>query len=516
MRSSDDRGDLPDHGNPLELGALPRDLAALLERAVALHGPRPAVRDGDGRWTWAELGAAARGTARWLTALGIRPGDRVLLALPPGRAAAAVLFGALRTGAAIIPVADSSSEYELRRLLLDAAPALVVSTLNTVRTSEAVREEGTAVAVPPEPELMAVQDGTDGSSRAEPDGTALLIYTSGSTGRPRGIVCPHRAVTAAAAAIADRLRYGPRDVVWNRLPMTFDYGLYQLFLCALSGAELVLPQGALSAGELVAIRDAGATVLPAVPTLATLLTRLATRDRRPTGLRLITNTGAALTGTTAEQLRKAFPDTSLVCMYGMSECKRVSIADPDEDLAHPGTVGRALPGTRLFVVDKAGRPLPPGGVGEIVSAGPHVMAGYWHAPEATVERFRPAPDGVGTAVYTGDQGCLDEAGRLRFVGRSDDLFKRRGYRMSTAELEDAMLDIPGVTAAAAVPPDPGGTVTVWAVTDLDAREVLMGVTDRLGPARTPDRCVVVPRLPLTAHGKVDRAALRATAERAAR
>lgn len=499
MRSSSD----PDDG--------PQDLVALLDRAVRTFGQRPGVRDGGGRWTWAELGAAARGAAGWLAGLGIGPGDRVLSLLPPGRASAAVLFGALRTGATVIPAAHTSSEYELRGLLQDASPALVVSTPTRLRTMRAPRDAGVPVVAPPAPDLTAGPTGPEPAALAEPGGRALLLYTSGSTGRPRGIVCPHVTVTAAVAAIGDRLRYRPQDIVWNRLPMSFDYGLYQLFLCAWSGAELVFPEGELSAGELVAIRASGATVLPAVPTLAALLTRLAARDRRPTSLRVITNTGAALTGTAAERLRSAFPGTSLVCMYGMSECKRISIADPDEDIDHPGTVGRALPGTRLFVVDRAGRPLPPGETGEIVSAGPHVMAGYWRSPEATAERFRPAPDGIGTAVFTGDQGRLDADGRLRFVGRLDDIFKRRGHRMSTPELESAMLDIPGVRAAAAAPPEPDGTLVVWAVTELTPHDVVRGVAERLGPARAPDRCVVVPELPLTVNGKVDRSALRALA-----
>ncbi|MFJ2867677.1 class I adenylate-forming enzyme family protein [Kitasatospora sp. NPDC087314] len=482
------------------------DVVALLDRAAGRFGDRRAVTDHAGSWTWHELDRASRRVAGALLALGVAPGDRVLAVLPPGREFVAVLFGALRAGAAVVPANGSASPFELDWVLTDAEPSVLVS--DRAELTAPAERVGARIVTP-----AALLDWrAAGSSAVSAESTALLLYTSGSTGRPKGIVCPHRAVAFAAGAISRRLAYRSDDVVWTRLPFSFDYGLYQIFLCALAGAELVLPQGTASSRELVALRAARATVVPVVPTFAAMLARLAARDPRPLSVRLFTNTGAALVGQDVGRLRGAFPDAAVVCMYGMSECKRITVADPDEDLAHPATVGRALPGTRLWVVDPHGTPVPPGETGEIVAAGPHVMAGYWRAGDQTARRFRPAPDGDGPAVFTGDHGCLDADGRLYFAGRADDLFKRRGWRMGTQELELAMLDIPGVRAAAAVPPAPDGTLTVWAVTDLPPERVLRGLTERLGAARTPDRCVVVADLPRTAHGKIDRAALPAPEE----
>lgn len=487
----------------------PEFVHELLDRAAAAHGPRRAVRDGAGGWTYRELRAASRAVTAALAERGTAPGDRILCLLPGSREFVAVLYGALRRGAVLVPVAEETADFRLRQLLEDSRPSLVVA---SVARLEAIRAL-TAVPVVTAPDLLRPAPST-GDARTPPAGPAplprnpaLLLYTSGTTARPKGIVCPHSAVVWSARAIASALRYGPEDIVYNRLPMSFDYGLYQVFLCALAGAEAVFPNGLLAAGELVTVRESGATVLPLVPTLAELLTRLAARDPRPTSLRLFTNTGAALAGPEAARLREAFPGTAIISMYGMSECKRISIATPDEDLAHPGTVGRALPGTRLFVVDGEDRPLPPGEVGQIVSAGPHVMAGYWGAPDADAERFGLAPDGTGRAVRTGDFGRLDEDGRLYFVGRRDDLFKRRGQRTSCQEVEGAMLDVPGVEAAACAPPGPDGRLTVWAVGRLAPHEVLQGVADRLGPAKRPDRCLMLERMPRTPNGKVDRAAL---------
>ncbi|MFI6698997.1 class I adenylate-forming enzyme family protein [Streptomyces sp. NPDC050509] len=482
------------------------DLVGLLEFTARAHASRTAVRTTDeDSLTWSELDLAGRRLAGKLAACGVGRSDRVMVSLPPGPRFATALSAVLRLGAILVPARHNATSYELEWLIQDADPVVVVA---DGLSADAVEQAGAAVLRPADlhgddtPALLAAQiDGAD---------PALLLYTSGSTGRPKGIVCPHAAVLFAVRAIAERVGYRTGDVVWNRLPVSFDYGLYQLFLCALAGAELVVPTGELSARELANMRAARATVVPVVPALAQTLTRLARRDPRPTHVRLFTNTGAALTPAHTAQLRTAFPEAGIVLMYGMSECKRITVAAPDEDLVSPESVGRALPGTRLFIVDSAALPLPPGKTGEIVSAGPHVMGGYWRAPAETARRFRPSPDGHGKAVFTGDRGKLDDAGRLYFMGRDDDMFKHRGWRMSNTELEVVLTDIPGVEAAAALPPGPDGRLTVWAVTALTPSQVLNGVRARLGPERTPDCCIVLDSLPLTAHGKVDASELRRT------
>jgi acyl-CoA synthetase (AMP-forming)/AMP-acid ligase II len=463
----------------------------LLDEAARRYPERPAVSDAGGAWTYAELARHSNGAARWYRARGVRPGDRVLLRLNGGRDFAALLYGALRVGAVAVPVNPATGPFHLDWILRDAEPALIVT------------DEPTAGPTTEPTEWRSVEPEPPGTGPA-PGDLALLMYTSGSTALPRAVMCPHERVCFAAAAIADRLGYTDDDVVLCRIPVSFDYGLYQLFLCALGGAALVLRPDLPEAAILRQIRDTGATVVPLVPTLTEIVLRLAGRDRGPTRVRLLTNTGAPLTGGHAAGLREAFPAASVVAMYGMTECKRITIAEPDEHLRHPGTVGRPLRGTGVAVVDPTGHPLPTGDVGEIHVHGPHVMAGYWRSTVATGERF----DEPARRLRTGDYGYLDEAGRLYFVGRRDDIFKRRGVRISTHELEAAVLDVTGVEAVAALPPDAGGELVVVVAGPVRPTEVLAAVGARLDPARRPDRCVVVDRLPTTVNGKVDRQAAR--------
>jgi len=336
-----------------------------------------------------------------------------------------------------------------------------------------------------------------------------LIYTSGSTGAPKAVVSTHAQVTFAVQAIQSQLAYRPSDVVFCALPLAFDYGLYQLFLGAVSGARVELASAAETGPQLVGrLIGCGATVLPAVPALAGgLATLLSRRPGQVPGIRLLTNTGATMPPSVLATIRERIPGLRVQLMYGLTECKRATIMPPDEDLARPGACGKALPGTEVYAVDPDGSRLPPDEVGEIVVRGPHVMAGYWRRPELTEQRF-PREHGLFPALRTGDYGWLDDDGYLYFAGRRDDQYKEYGFRVGVAEVEAAAHRVPGVDAAAVLPPagsELGATLVV--VTALAPNQVLAAMRSELEEVKIPRICRVVERLPLTRNGKVDRAEL---------
>ncbi|HEY0641419.1 MAG TPA: AMP-binding protein, partial [Pseudonocardiaceae bacterium] len=346
-----------------------------------------------------------------------------------------------------------------------------------------------------------------------------LIYTSGSTGMPKAVVSTHAQLLFAATAIQGELSYRADDVVYVPLPLSFDYGLYQLFLAALAGAHAWLGDSA-QIGPLLlrGLRRSGATVLPAVPSLAANLATMLARYPGVLPLRLLTNTGAAMPPATLAALRAALPALRVQLMFGLTECKRVSIMPPDEDLARPGAGGRPLPGTEVLVLDDDGTPLPPGRVGELVVRGPHVMAGYWRRPELTEQRF-PRVGGLFPQLRSGDYGWLDEDGYVFFAGRRDDLYKSRGFRVSATEVEQAACRLPDVAAAAVLPPGPDlAEPVLFVVRRPDSGpgdDLVDRLREQIEPYKVPARCVVLDSMPLTANGKTDRRALelRATAHR---
>ncbi|AHH99587.1 class I adenylate-forming enzyme family protein [Kutzneria albida] len=450
-----------------------------------------AISRGEDALTFAELDLAGLRVAKWLLDKGVRRGDRVLAALPPSVEVPALLYGCSRVGAVFSLIHDTAPASAVQHVVDDCEPALVVdpAELSTVVGSGAVPDELPASPLTVDP--------------------ICLIYTSGSTGAPKAVVSTHAQVTFAARAIQSRLRYRPEDVVYCALPLAFDYGMYQLFLGALSGARVELGSASDAGPQLLGkLAACGATVLPAVPALARgLAAMLARPTAKAPAIRLLTNTGAAMPDTVLATLRARIPGLRVQLMFGLTECKRATIMPVDEDLNRPGACGVALPGTEVYAVDPAGGRLPAGEVGEIVVRGPNVMAGYWRRPELTEQRF-PRQQGLFPVLRTGDFGWLDKDGYLYFAGRRDDQYKEHGFRVSVTEVEAAAHRVSGVDAAAVLPPgaeEHGATLVV--VSELAPHEVLAGLRAELEEFKIPRTCHVVAALPLTRNGKVDRAEL---------
>src|SRR5664279_3982132 len=489
----------------------PTLLPDLLDAAAERYPDAPAVTARGVTSRYAELADQSRRVAGWLAARGVRRRDRVIIVLHDHGLQVPVLFGCARLGAIFVLLHDEVTDTTIRHVLDDTDPALLITD----------RPDAAAVGVCrglPVVTAAATRDGIRGTEPAYPPrplsvDPVCLIYTSGSTGLPNAVVSTHGQMVFAAQAIQSQLLYRHDDVVFSPLPLSFDYGLYQVFLATLGGAHVHLGT-AEDAGLVLArrLRETGATILPALPSLAAILARLLERYGGTVGLRLITNTGADMPLTTVNRLRRLLPELRVQLMFGLTECKRVAIMPPDGDLLRPGACGRPLPGTEVVVVDDDGSTLPAGRTGEIVVRGPNVMAGYWRRPELTSRRFHRADD-LFVELRSGDYGYLDDDGFLYFVGRRDDIYKSRGFRVSATEVEAAALRVPGVNAAAVLAPNAQRPEPMlFAVTELDRATFMEGLREQLEYYKIPRHCEVVDALPLNQNGKTDKKALAARAE----
>jgi acyl-CoA synthetase (AMP-forming)/AMP-acid ligase II len=240
-----------------------------------------------------------------------------------------------------------------------------------------------------------------------------------------------------------------------------------------------------------------------------MIESLRRRSGPVTRVRLITNTGAAMPEPLRHSLREIFPAARLALMYGITECKRVTIMEPDGDLVRPRSSGRPLDGLEIQIKDSDGVVLPPMTTGEIYVRGPSVMAGYWRDEQQTDLRFVRYPGSAERILRTGDFGYVDPDGYLYFEGRRDDIFKHNGARMNTQEIETAAERVPGVELAAVlIPADDDPLVVVVTGTDLEPQAVLSAMRQHLERVKTPEVCVVVATMPMTPNGKVDRKKLR--------
>ncbi|MEU3625175.1 AMP-dependent synthetase [Amycolatopsis coloradensis] len=477
----------------------------LLDSAVARFPDASAVASPRGGWTYRELADDSLRLAAGISGAGVRRGDRVLLCLSRPEDVPALVWACSRVGAVFVVIRPELPEPVLRHMIADAGPVLVVT--DDPGVSTVAGADGVPVRVPGELPGRPVP-----MARPLPVDAACFIYTSGSTALPKAVVSTHQQMCFAARAVQNVLSYRDSDTVYCALPLSFDYGLYQLFLCALAGARLWLTDGA-GPALVNDLATAGATVLPGVPSLTATLARLVARRPAPPSLRLLTNTGAAMPPALLARLRAASPGLRVQLMYGLTECKRATILAPDEDLERPGSCGRALPGTEVFAIGVDGTRVPPGEVGELVVRGPNVMTGYWRRPELTARVFARA-EGLFPELRTGDQGRVDDEGYVYFAGRRDDLYKERGTRVSAIEVEAAACRVAGVRAAAVrLPGDDEFGATLFVESELADHAVLAALVEQLEPAKVPARCVVVDRLPLTPNGKIDRRALDTVAAR---
>lgn len=489
----------------------------LLDSAAARWPDRPALTRTDTTATFAEIRDASLRLAEFLVTQGVVRGRRVVLSTPSGPLVPALVFAASRVGAVYTVLHEQVVGAPLQHVLSDCEPSLVVAddpaVLETVRAESVralpardVEAIGYAPADPtpvPEPAAFPAPLAVD---------PVALTYTSGTTSLPKAVVSTHQQMVFAAEAIQQVLDYRPDDVVYCPLPLSFDYGLYQLYLGALGGSHVVLGSAAEAGPPLLRnLLDSGATVLPAVPAVAESLAWLLRRAKRRPELRLVTNTGAALATETLGALRETIPGLRAQVMFGLTECKRATIMPPDGDLERPGSCGLPLPGTSVVTVDEEGNELPPGEVGEITVRGPHVMSGYWRRPELNQEKF-PRRDGLFPELRTGDYGWLDEEGYLYFSGRRDDLYKERGFRVSATEVEAAAHRIPEVVSAAVLPPSGKKSALLAVVTDLSPQQVLERMYEQMEDFKIPRRCIVLDSLPLSGNGKVDRKKLTALVE----
>jgi amino acid adenylation domain-containing protein len=491
-----------------------RTLGEDLRAAAARFPDRDAVVTAKRTVTYAELDALADGFAARLAEAAVEHGDRVAVLLPNSVESAIAIYGTLRARAAFSPLNPTIKRDKLQHVLTDSTAAAVVC---DAEHREVVDDALDGADTP----VVTASDLWESGGAAPPRtplsiDLAAVIYTSGSTGDPKGVTLTHGNMTFAADSIVEYLQMNDSDRVLCVLPLSFDYGLYQLLMSIRVGATLVLETGFAFPGRVVQLLgESRITGLPGVPTLFHVLLSLRGIDERTfPDLRYITNTAAALPPSTVQAIRRTFPNARLYSMYGLTECKRTTYMPPDQLDARPSSVGIAIPGTEVWIEDEAGNVLGPGEVGELMIRGAHVMQGYWNDPEMTARRLRPGRWPWERVLASGDLFRADDEGYLYFVGRRDDLIKSGGEKVVPREIEDVLHSATGVHDAVVIGvPDRllghavHAHVSRHEGVELDEVVLRRYCAERLEDYKIPRRVFVHDELPRTSNGKLDRAAL---------
>ncbi|NOK20265.1 non-ribosomal peptide synthase/polyketide synthase, partial [Corallococcus carmarthensis] len=506
----------------------PRDasVAALFAEQAARTPDATALKSGAKTLTYAALDRASNQLARHLTRQGVRPGHRVGLCVERSFGSITALLGILKAGAAYVPVDPQAPAERIAWVLREAGVSLLV-------TEEAVADELPAmtdlqVLLDADAATIARQSETALDVTVSAEALAYVMFTSGSTGRPKGVSVPHRGITRLVRG-ADFIHFGPEEVFLQLAPIAFDASTLEIWGALLNGATLVIaPAGALSLGDTGALlRREGITTLWLTAALFEQMV-LHQGDALARVKQVLAGGDVLPVERVREHLKRLPPGAVLVNGYGPTENTTFSATHTlraGDAVGRSVPIGRPLVNSTAWVLDAALQPVPPGVPGTLYVGGDGLAWGYLQRPDLTAERFIPHPFATepGARLYdTGDRVRWRRDGTLEFLGRTDFQVKLRGFRVEPGEIEGVLRQSPGVEEAVVVVREdvPGDKRLVAYVVSgeddgIDTGALRAAVQKQLPDYMEPSAIVVLPKLPLSPNGKVDRKALPAPQARIA-
>ncbi len=519
-------------------------LHELFEARVATDPEAPAVAYDGETLSYRELNERANRLARRLRELGVGPESLVALCMERSVELVVGILAVLKAGGAYVPLDPDYPAERLAFVLADAQPQLLLTQERVL--ARLPEHDVTVLAIDRDLPEVERQSADDLESLAQPDNLAYVIYTSGSTGQPKGVQVEHRQVARLFSATDDWFGFGPADTWLLFHSYAFDFSVWELWGALAYGGRLVVaPLWTTRAPEALAdlLVEERVTVLNATPTLFLSAQDDLVRVAEKLALRLVVFGGEALRPSALRPWFRRFGEDgpSLVNMYGITETtvhvtyRPLTAADVDHDVS---PIGEPIRDLQLYLLDAHRNPVPPGVPGELFVGGDGVARGYLNRPELTAERFLPNPFGSGRLYRSGDSARYRDDGELEFLGRVDDQVKIRGFRIELGEIEAALAEHEGVAECAVVPFVEAMTDTrlaAYVVPSAEhagaAREILRMQEDgRLSPAQlgeledlrsalrtrleeklpafmVPASLTLLPALPLTVNGKLDRKAL---------
>lgn len=482
---------------------------------------------------WTDYGTVAAGVlrlARYLARdLEMVRGGRVALLWENAAGAVVSLYGILSAGGVLVPlntdlkgpalayiVNHSEAEVLLASPRLARRIAEIAADLTTVRvivTDAPIPDDRLAgLSRVPWTEIVEGEAEPGASVLTTEEDLAAIVYTSGSTGNPKGVMLSHRNLVSNMHAVVQYLQLTPEDRVMMVLPHFYIYGLSLLLTHTLAGGSVVMDNRFMYPNTVLQnMVDTGVTGFSGVPsTFTILLARSMVREMSFPALRYVTQAGGAMTPAVQQQVADVFSPARLFIMYGATEAApRLSYLEPEDLPRKWGSIGKAVAGVELYVADGKGERLPAGREGEFVARGPNITSGYWKDPEASAAVLR---NGL---YFTGDLGTEDEEGFLYVTGRSRDIIKVKGFRVSPREIEERLLELDGVLEAAVIgiSDDVLGEAPIAYVVSVGgggpAEDFLRRtLQERLASYKVPTGFVFLETLPRNASGKIDKQVLR--------
>jgi long-chain acyl-CoA synthetase len=519
----------------------PRLLHKFLINSAEKLPNKEALIFGNQRITYSELNNRSTQFANSLVELGVQRHDRIIVFLDNSIESIISIWGILKSGAVFIVLNGSIKPNKLEYIIKDSGAKIIISDLKKSEVvSNALKDKINEIKV------IWVGDKLDNDHSIVKDNyffddlidqqnismsknllirfdkiidydLATLIYTSGSTGEPKGVISSHFNMISAARSIIEYLENDYNDIILGVLPLSFDYGLYQMIMSTMFGGTLVLETSFMFPVKIVElIEREKVTGFPIVPTIISLLLKMKSIENyKLNSLRYISNTGAAFPVPHIQKFNQLFPKIKIYSMFGLTECKRIAYLPPEEIKNRPASVGKAIPNCEVFIMDENGKEVKSGEIGELVVRGSNVMRGYWNAPELTERVYRKGLYQGEKLLFTGDLFRQDEEGFLYFLGRKDDMIKSKGERISPKEIENILCSINGVADSAVIGvPDEilGQAIKAFIVVkdgiEISGNDILFYCSKNMESFMVPKYIEFIDELPKSPNGKVDKKILK--------
>ncbi|GAB3136777.1 hypothetical protein GCM10027290_01110 [Micromonospora sonneratiae] len=490
-----------------------------LAQAEATPGAAALITDDGREVSYAELATQARALAAHLHTVGVRAGTPVGVAVHRGADLVTALLGVLFAGGTYVPLAPDQPVARLAFMMADAG-VRVLLTESDLRELLPVADVRLVLVDADRDEIAQARMEPGWAPATDPDAAAYVMYTSGSTGQPKGVVINHAGIRNRVLWSVEQYGLTATDRVLQKTALGFDASMWEFLAPLVSGGAVVLgsPDAHRDPGAMLrAMRAHDVTVLQLVPSVLRVLLHESDLSGC-TALRLVCSAGEPLPVALCRQLR-ALLDVEIWNTYGPTECSIDATAwryRGDEE-TETVPIGVPLPGCTVLVLDADDRLAPVGVAGQLCLGGVGLARGYLGRPGLTGEKFTPNPyaTGPGERLYrTGDLARWRTDGSLEYLGRLDHQVKLHGVRIEPGEIEAVLRQHPHVDAAVVTvyrSPSADAELVAYVVPTagarIDADELRTLLADRLPAAMVPSTVVSLDTLPLTANGKLDRAAL---------
>ncbi|MBZ5494707.1 MAG: amino acid adenylation domain-containing protein [Acidobacteriia bacterium] len=469
--------------------------------------------------SYRQLNEEANRLAHFLIRQGAGPEKLIALCLPRSPQMIIALLAILKSGAAYLPLDPENPPARMEQLL--AGSGALLSLANS-ETAPRLPESFPRIQLD-EPEWRSLSrdsacgnPGRQGGSFLRPDNAAYVTYTSGSSGRPKGVMVSHRAILRLVKR-PNYARLDEGDIFLVVSPLFFDASTFEIWGALLNGAACALfPERIPGVAELGSFlrRQAASTLF-----LTTALFNVVVDEGMEVlrGVRQVLFGGEASSPMHVRRAQEALPETRIIHVYGPTECTTFAthypVAGPPAERETAIPIGKPNSNTRVYVLGPNFDPQPLGVAGELYLAGSGLARCYHRRPELTAERFIADPYGpAGSRMYrTGDVVLWRNDGNLEYLGRADQQVKLRGFRIEPGEIESALREIPAVKDAAVILCEQKSTgkrlvayVVAKSESGLDARGLRQELARKLPDYMVPSGIMLLPSLPLTANGKIDR------------